>query len=102
MGQRPKYAVPGVAMDCQEPKSGQPDGMARLGRAFFAGTDRRPIYVDHVSASNSSDRRLPVVMVHGACHTGTCYLSTPDGREGWAGLFVRSGRDVYVIDWPGH
>jgi pimeloyl-ACP methyl ester carboxylesterase len=77
-------------------------GLAASGcRAFFAGTDRRPIYVDHI-ASEGEGRGLPVVMVHGGCHTGLCYLATPDGRDGWATLFARAGRDVFVVDWPGH
>jgi pimeloyl-ACP methyl ester carboxylesterase len=41
-------------------------------------------------------------MVHGGCHTGACYIATPDGREGWAGRFAREGHDVYAVDWPGH
>ena len=34
---------------------------------------------------------LPVIMVHGANHTGKTYETTPDGREGWATYFVRHG-----------
>src|SRR4051812_20520928 len=30
---------------------------------------------------------MPVVMVHGAGHTGVTYETTPDGREGWATYF---------------
>jgi pimeloyl-ACP methyl ester carboxylesterase len=72
------------------------------GRSFFAGTATRPIYVDRISASAKVPRKTAVVMVHGGCHTGNCYLSTPDGREGWAGLFAEAGHDAYVVDWPGH
>lgn len=71
-------------------------------RAFFGGTLARPIYVEHLAAAPQVAARRPVVMVHGGCHTGLCYLSTPDGREGWAGRFARAGRDVFVTDWPGH
>jgi pimeloyl-ACP methyl ester carboxylesterase len=45
--------------------------------------------------------KQPLVLVHGAGHTGACYLQTPDGRPGWAQYFARSGYDVYVPDWPG-
>src|SRR5262245_40816102 len=41
---------------------------------------------------------LPVVMVHGGGQTGICYTSKPDGGEGWAQAFARSGYSVYVID----
>jgi pimeloyl-ACP methyl ester carboxylesterase len=43
----------------------------------------------------------PIVMVHGGTRTGTTYLGTPDGREGWAQYFVRRGYAVYVVDQPG-
>lgn len=72
-----------------------------FGRAFFGGTIERPIYVDHIPASSPS-KAHPVIMVHGGCHTGQCYLATPDGREGWAARFAAAGRDVFVVDWPGH
>jgi len=72
-----------------------------LGRAFFSGTNNRPVYVDHVAPAGGR-KAHPVIMVHGGCHTGQCYLATPDGRDGWATHFSQAGRDVYVIDWPGH
>jgi len=72
-----------------------------FGRAFFSGTAARPIYVDHLSAQDAP-KGLPVIMVHGGCHTGQCYLATPDGREGWAPRFAAAHRDVFVVDWPGH
>src|SRR5215510_15089901 len=43
----------------------------------------------------------PVIMVHGASHTGKTYETTPDGREGWATYFVRQQIPVYVVDLPG-
>jgi pimeloyl-ACP methyl ester carboxylesterase len=43
----------------------------------------------------------PVVMVHGAIQTGTNFIGTPDGREGWAQFFLRRGYAVYVVDQPG-
>lgn len=41
-------------------------------------------------------------MLHGGFHTGASYLTTPDGRAGWAGIFSQRGHPVYVPDWPGH
>jgi pimeloyl-ACP methyl ester carboxylesterase len=43
----------------------------------------------------------PVVMVHGGGGQGLDYLGTPDGRPGWATLFLREGYTVYVVDRPG-
>jgi pimeloyl-ACP methyl ester carboxylesterase len=43
----------------------------------------------------------PVVMVHGGGGQGLDYLGTPDGRPGWATLFVQEGYAVYVVDRPG-
>ena len=71
-------------------------------RCLYSGTPERPIYADFVAAAPNIPRRMPVVMVHGGCHTGACYIATPDGREGWAGVFARAGHDVYAVDWPGH
>jgi pimeloyl-ACP methyl ester carboxylesterase len=42
--------------------------------------------------------KLPLLMWHGGGLTGVTYESTPDGREGWLNMFVRSGWDVYVSD----
>jgi pimeloyl-ACP methyl ester carboxylesterase len=42
-----------------------------------------------------------MVLLHGGSHTGFCYLSTLDGRPGWAYDFVRHGHRVVVADWPG-
>ncbi|OYU48938.1 MAG: alpha/beta hydrolase [Rhizobiales bacterium PAR1] len=72
------------------------------GRCFFSGTERRAVFVDRIPAPDNMPRRHPIVMVHGGCHTGTCYLATPDGRAGWAEIFATAGHDVFVVDWPGH
>jgi pimeloyl-ACP methyl ester carboxylesterase len=40
----------------------------------------------------------PIVMIHGGSQTGTGWISTPDGREGWAIYFLRHGYAVYVVD----
>ena len=43
-------------------------------------------------------RPYPVVMIHGGGQTGINFLSTPDGRRGWADDFVAHGYAVYVVD----
>lgn len=69
-------------------------------QCFYSGTDAHPIYVDRLGVAGAG--RLPIVLVHGGGHTGTCYLTTPDGRPGWGPFFADSGREVFVPDWPGH
>jgi pimeloyl-ACP methyl ester carboxylesterase len=46
-------------------------------------------------------RPYPVVMIHGGGQTGINFLSTPDGRRGWADDFVAHGYAVYVVDQSG-
>jgi pimeloyl-ACP methyl ester carboxylesterase len=69
--------------------------------SLFSGSAEYPMFVDHLRPIN---RRypFPIVMIHGACNTGTCFLATPDGRPGWAYDFAEKGFDTFVIDWPGH
>jgi pimeloyl-ACP methyl ester carboxylesterase len=43
----------------------------------------------------------PIVLIPGGVLIGAHFLTTPDGREGWADYFVRQGFPVYVIDVPG-
>jgi len=69
--------------------------------SLFSGTPDYPIYVDHLSPA-LADSVPRVVMIHGACNTGTCFLVTPDGRPGWAHDFVECGIEIFVVDWPGH
>jgi len=40
----------------------------------------------------------PIVMIHGGSQTGSGWISTPDGRDGWAIYFLRRGYAVYVVD----
>jgi pimeloyl-ACP methyl ester carboxylesterase len=46
-------------------------------------------------------RHDPLILVHGGGGQGLDMLATPDGREGWATLFLRRGFPVYVVDRPG-
>jgi pimeloyl-ACP methyl ester carboxylesterase len=43
-----------------------------------------------------------IVMVHGGGGQGLDWMTTPDGRPGWAHHFVMQGYRVYVVDRPGH
>jgi pimeloyl-ACP methyl ester carboxylesterase len=43
----------------------------------------------------------PVVLIHGGYRQGADWISTPDGRRGWATHFLEQGYKVYVVDRPG-
>src|SRR5215471_8425919 len=58
------------------------------------------LYVEFQIPSKQS-HPWPIVMIHGGGQTGTNFMGTPDGREGWAQFFLRQGYAVYVVDQPG-
>jgi hypothetical protein len=41
-----------------------------------------------------------VVLVHGGYGQASDWMSTPDGRRGWASLFLEQGYKVYLVDRP--
>jgi pimeloyl-ACP methyl ester carboxylesterase len=43
----------------------------------------------------------PVVLIHGGYGQGSDWISTPDGRRGWATMLLEQGYKVYAIDRPG-
>ncbi|MDO9708104.1 alpha/beta hydrolase [Paracraurococcus lichenis] len=57
------------------------------------------IYVE-VWAPREVKHPYPLVLFHGASSTGTTWMQTPDGRKGWAHLFVDMGYIVYITDQP--
>jgi pimeloyl-ACP methyl ester carboxylesterase len=58
------------------------------------------IYVEY-QVPKMQTHPFPIVMVHGGSQTGTDFIGTPDGREGWAQYFLRRGYAVYVVDQVG-
>lgn len=51
-------------------------------------------HVDHASvlyAIPSKSNGIPVVMLHGYGQSRTGFITTPDGRQGWAQHFARKG-----------
>ena len=76
--------------------------------AFFVGGHYAPsgdamIDQAHVLYMSPAKRlhKTPLVFIPGAGQTITNFLSTPDGRPGWAKLFVQQGWVVYLMDQPG-
>src|SRR6185436_4379220 len=43
----------------------------------------------------------PVVLIHGGNRQATDWMSTPDGRRGWASQLLEAGYKVYIVDRPG-
>ena len=74
---------------------------------FYAGGEVRDTagfeqHVDqalvHYLVPDVDQPKTPVVMYPGLGLSSYIYLSTPDGREGWAQTFARQGFSVYVYD----
>ena len=55
--------------------------------------DNPPTYYEVLTPAAGSIKP-PIVMIHGGAHTGACYLATPDGRQGWAHVFVADRKSV--------
>jgi len=73
--------------------------MTEIQRDSFYIPSQPAMYCDRLWSTEIDDKP-PLVLVHGAGHTGACYLQTPDGRPGWAQYFAAAGHEVYVPDWP--
>ncbi|MDO5116717.1 MAG: alpha/beta fold hydrolase [Synergistaceae bacterium] len=43
---------------------------------------------------------LPMVFLHGYGQSRMGWMTTPDGREGWSGIFLKKGHSVWLIDEP--
>lgn len=55
------------------------------------------VYVQYFLAEPQNGRP-PVLFIHGGSLTGVTWETTPDGREGWLGWFLRHGWDCYNLD----
>jgi pimeloyl-ACP methyl ester carboxylesterase len=82
-------------------------GIANVGSLFVGGhySDDRSVMVgqSHVFYLLPARRthRTPLIFIPGMGQTITNFLSTPDGRDGWAKFFVDRGWAVYLMDQPG-
>ena len=57
-------------------------------------------HVEYFIPQNKHKNAIPIVMTHSES-TGRIWLTTPDGREGWAHFFIRHGFPVYIVDPAG-
>ena len=72
-----------------------------IGGSYVESNGDRPMVGQAFVQYQIPQRRrhtYPIVMVHGGSQTGSGWISTPDGRDGWATYFLRNGYAVYVID----
>lgn len=67
----------------------------------------RPGNTAHVGHANvlyqipQNETGLPMVFLHGHGQSRMGWMTTPDGREGWDTMFLRSGHSVFLVDQPG-
>lgn len=61
---------------------------------------RGPMHVEW-EAPETITHPYPLVLVHGGGGQGSDWMTTPDGRPGWARLLVQRGYAVYVVDRVG-
>ncbi len=87
--------------------SAQEPLMLREMGMFYVGGDVRDTagFEQHVGQAlvhylvpETDEPGMPVVMYPGLGLSSYIYLSTPDGREGWAQAFARQGFSAYVYD----
>jgi pimeloyl-ACP methyl ester carboxylesterase len=75
-------------------------GVERAKLARGSVVDGAQMYVEHWIPSDVR-HPFPVVLIHGGYGQGSDWFTTPDGKRGWASLFLEQGYKVYVIDRPG-
>jgi pimeloyl-ACP methyl ester carboxylesterase len=74
-----------------------------VGGAYAGPPDARVMHGQmHVEMLTPDEVRhpWPLVFIHGAAQTGTGWITTPDGRQGWAAWFAERGWKVCVVDQP--
>lgn len=59
-----------------------------------------PVFLESMIPETDSGK-IPITLIHGGAHTGSCFLAKADGGPGWAQAFVAAGHTVHVLDWPG-
>ena len=61
-------------------------------------------HVDHANVlymTPANDNGNPIVYLHGYGQSRMGWMTTPDGRDGWAQMFLRNGHAAYLVDQPG-
>jgi pimeloyl-ACP methyl ester carboxylesterase len=60
---------------------------------------RGAMYVEHLRP-HTVKHKFPLVLISGTAQTAVNWMTTPDGRPGWAQYFVEQGWEVYLVDQP--
>ena len=82
--------APSIASTCQP-------SAVRFNSGFVSDPST---YYEVLEPVTKSDKP-PMVLIHGGAHSGSCYMTTADGRPGWAHVFASEGYTVIVPDWAG-
>ena len=60
-------------------------------------------HVDHANVFYqipAEETGAPIVYLHGYGQSRMGWMTTPDGRDGWATMFLRDGHAAYLVDQP--
>ena len=60
-------------------------------------------HVDHANVPYqipADSNGWPMVYLHGYGQSRMGWITTPDGRQGWADLFLRNGYSAFLVDQP--
>ncbi|MBI4265797.1 MAG: hypothetical protein HY657_15585 [Acidobacteria bacterium] len=76
-------------------------GVARARLARGTVVNGEQMYVEYFVPTQVR-HPFSIVLVHGGGGQGLDWLTTPDGRPGWAHHLVMDGYKVFVVDRPGH
>jgi pimeloyl-ACP methyl ester carboxylesterase len=97
-----------AAMPAEARKPATAVALAEHGNFYIGGRDVerdgsmvrvQSMYVEYMIPARRT-RKTPIVLIHGNYQSGAGFLTTPDGRAGWAEQFLRAGYAVYVVDQP--
>lgn len=72
----------------------------RTNAGTAAGTTRANQVLVRYLLPTATAPKPPIIFLPGFALSSDIYLSTPDGREGWALAFLRAGHPVYLVE-PG-
>ena len=100
VAQGPRSAVnPGPVLDIAE-WSYKFYGVEHATLARGTDCNGMQMYVEHWIPAEIK-HPYPVVLIHGGYGQASDWMTTPDGRRGWASLLLEQGYKVYVVDRPG-
>ncbi len=60
-------------------------------------------HVDHANVLYqipAEDNGNPIIYLHGYRQSRMCWMTTPDGREGFSTLFLKNGHSAFLVDQP--